>query len=144
MSNCRDWKPYQGQVAKPLKAKASAKKTYPERDLVHLPLMKRIRLHPWLAPFVMHIANERKTRPWEGAMLKRLGVMPGASDLFVAVPILGKFGGFWIELKAPGNKPTLDQEEFLDRMAKRGYMTGWFDNWEKAWGAIENYLSLLP
>lgn len=136
------WKPYQGQQAKPLKA--SAKKTYPERDLVHLPLMNRIRRHPWLAPFVMHIANERKTSSWHGGMLKRMGVLVGVSDLFVAVPIPGKFGGFWIELKAPGKKPTLDQEDFLARMAAKGYMTGWFDDWERAWSAIENYLSLLP
>ncbi len=105
--------------------------------------MNRIRHHPWLADFVMHIANERKASPWQGAMLKRLGQMRGVSDLFVAVPILGKFGGFWLELKAPGGKPTLEQEEFLDRMAKRGYMTGWFDDWEKAWVAIENYLALM-
>ena len=92
---------------------------------------------------VVHIPNEGKRSLIGGQLLKGIGMYPGASDLFIARPILSKeryFGGYWIEMKDKGKKPTPKQYEFLSRMAKEGYMTGWFDDWIKAKESIERYL----
>lgn len=96
----------------------------------------------WFAECVLHIPNERKCSPIQGAYLKALGVQRGVSDLFIAVPVSG-FGGYWIELKAPGKKPDEYQLRWLETMAEAGYQTGWFDNWEIAKKKIEQYFSLL-
>lgn len=88
----------------------------------------------------MHIANERKTSLRYGAILKAMGVMAGASDLFLAYPSK-VYHGYWIELKAPGKQPSDKQLEFLHKMRRAGYASNWFDDWEKAWGSIEDYLA---
>lgn len=124
-------------IIRPVKKKK--KRTYPERDLVHLPLMKRAKLHPLCRDYLLHIPNERKTSEWQGAMLKAMGVMAGVSDLFLAVP-RNSFGGYWMELKAPGKKLKPEQAAFLSKMQLLGYKTGWFDNWQLAWASIEDYL----
>lgn len=115
------------------------KRNRPEQDLVHLPLMERARLNPICREYLLHIGNERKSSPYVGKIMKDLGVMAGASDLFLAVPN-GRYAGYFIELKSLGKKPTKIQSEFLAKMKKIGYCTDWFDNWEKAWDSIENYL----
>lgn len=72
-------------------------------------------------------------------MLKAMGVQPFVADLFLMV-VVGGFGGFWLELKAPGKKPTAGQLAFLSRARANGYAAHWFDNWERAKEAIEIYL----
>ena len=67
-----------------------------------------------------HFANERRCTPQEGRMLKRMGVKKGISDFFLALPQNGK-AGLWIELKVGNNKPSKEQQAFLDRKAERGY-----------------------
>lgn len=132
------WKPYQN--AKPIKA-LTKKRSYPERDLVHLPLVKRAMLNPLCRDYLYHFANERIASPRQGAMLKAMCVRAGVADLFLAVP-RNRFSGYWMELKAPGKKPNLMQADFLDKMSTIGYATGWFDDWQKAWESIEAYLAL--
>lgn len=114
--------------------------SHPERTLVHLPLMKRAMLNPICREYLMHIANERKASIHYGRLLKMLGVKAGVSDLFLAYPSK-VYHGYWIELKAPGNKPTDKQLEFMHKMRKVGYASNWFDDWEKAWKSIEDYLA---
>ena len=53
-------------------------------------LFNWIRTKPELADFCFAIPNERKTSIRNGAHLKRMGLMPGASDLFIGIP-KGKF-----------------------------------------------------
>ncbi len=70
-------------------------------------------------PFI-HIANERKISPQAGALLKRMGVVAGASDIFI--PRATKHHhGLFIELKTLKGKPSLSQLEFLSRMESEGY-----------------------
>lgn len=76
--------------------------------------------YPELDDDFHHFANERRCTPQEGAMLKRMGVKRGVADFFLALPRNGK-AGLWIELKAGKNKPSKEQQAFLDRKAKRGY-----------------------
>lgn len=65
--------------------------------------------------------------------------MPGSADLFVPAARGGKHG-LWLELKRRGEKPTLDQLAFLDRMAAHGYSTSWADNVDDAIACITEYM----
>ena len=70
-----------------------------------------------------------KKRPWLAKVImdkaKKMGMVNGQSDLFLAVPkkINGKyFGGLYIEYKAIDGKPSKDQLEFIDEMVENGYI----------------------
>jgi len=69
---------------------------------------------------IIHIANQRQTSPQHGSLLKRMGVLPGTSDLFFPRMSKGK-SGLWIELKVGSNKPTELQIKFIENMKKEGY-----------------------
>jgi hypothetical protein len=71
---------------------------------------------------------------------KAIGLLPGASDLFLAHPN-ALYAGYWIELKVPGKKPTALQTEFMEKVKKQGYEANWFDDWVKAKHSIEDYLN---
>lgn len=76
--------------------------------------------YPELDDDFHHFANERKCSPQEGQLLKRMGVKRGVADFFLAYPLNGK-SGLWIELKVGTNKPSKEQQAFLDRKIERGY-----------------------
>jgi len=69
---------------------------------------------------VIKIDNEGKRTPWGGALAKRMGLYPGASDLFLARPSQG-FHGLWIEMKSVKGKVSATQKEFMTRMFEEGY-----------------------
>jgi hypothetical protein len=89
---------------------------------------------------VIHIPNEGKRSFATAFWLKSMGLVAGCADLFVARPNL-RYGGFWIEMKSQGKKPTNLQYAFLSNMSEEGYMASWFDDWTLAKKAIENYLA---
>lgn len=76
--------------------------------------------HPQIALHTMHIGNERKASYYAGYIMKRMGVLKGASDIFMAWPS-GQFHGLFIEVKSKLGKPTADQLAFIERMNLRGY-----------------------
>lgn len=76
--------------------------------------------HPEVSLHTMHIGNERKASYYAGYMMKRMGVLKGASDLFIAWPS-GSYHGLFIEVKSKTGKPTPAQNEFIERMLKKGY-----------------------
>ena len=76
--------------------------------------------HPKLSLHAMHIGNERKASYYAGYIMKRMGVLKGASDLFMAWPS-GGFHGLFIEVKSKKGKPTPDQLAFIERMNSVGY-----------------------
>lgn len=88
---------------------------------------------------IIHIPNEGVRSAATAFWLKAMGLHRGASDLFIARPKNG-LGGFWIELKAKGKKPTREQAQFLTDMEREGYKAAWYDDWVKAKEAIEEYL----
>lgn len=99
----------------------------------------------WKGVPVIHIPNQGVRSFATARWLESMGLWRGASDLFIARPRLSQgvyYGGFWVEMKSFGKKPTKIQEEFLDKMAKEGYKTAWFDNWDDARVAIEEYLGI--
>lgn len=86
----------------------------------------------------IHIPNEGKRSPRRGAQLKKEGLLPGASDIFIPMARAG-WHGLWYELKSHGKEPTAEQYDFLDAMALQGYATGWSDNLDVAMAAINRY-----
>lgn len=72
-------------------------------------------------------------------MLKRMGVKKGVPDFFLAFPQNGKCG-LWIELKSGNNKPSKEQEAFLDRKTQRGYECACVWGTEAAREVINIYL----
>jgi hypothetical protein len=58
--------------------------------------------------------------PQAGARRKRMGVRAGVPDLFWPVA-RGDCHGLWIELKAPGGRPTPAQLHWLDVLGRQGY-----------------------
>lgn len=76
--------------------------------------------HPKIALHTMHIGNERKASYYAGYIMKRMGVLKGASDLFMAWPV-AEYHGLFIEVKSKIGKPTPDQKAFIQRMVGAGY-----------------------
>lgn len=89
----------------------------------------------------MHsIPNEGRRTIQEGAMLKRMGLRPGVSDLFLAYPAHGKHG-LWIEMKIRrGGVISTEQRTWINRMNAVGYVAVVAKGWEHAVQLIESYL----
>lgn len=108
---------------------------------------RRVRLAPapdvtegaTIYEYLFAIPNGGRRSPREGARLKAEGVKPGVSDLLLPLR-RGGYAGLWLEMKAPGEKPSKMQREWLDRMARAGYRAEWRDSWEKAAELITDYL----
>ena len=69
---------------------------------------------------VLHIANERRCSIQQGAILKRMGIRSGVSDLFFP-RAKHPFAGLWIEIKTDNGKPTPNQLKFIEEMKKEGF-----------------------
>lgn len=83
-----------------------------------------------------HIANERKLDVkhnggcWQTAkLLDRMGVTPGISDILISKPNID-YAGMWIEVKAPGKKPSPAQCKFIKNRNKENYYAFWSDDIE--------------
>lgn len=83
-----------------------------------------------------HIDNEGRRKPWVSA---RKGIKAGVSDYMLPVS-RGKYHGLFMEIKAPGKKPTEKQMEFLRFVEKQGYRAVWHDNCQDAIDTITRYL----
>jgi hypothetical protein len=81
-----------------------------------------VRLQPKIKKLVIHIPNEGKRSVRYGRLLKDMGMVPGASDLFIAMPSHG-FNGAWIELKSKNGVLTPEQADFLNDMSAQNYFT---------------------
>lgn len=112
---------------------------------------RHVRLEPgadikpgaFIADYLLAIPNGGKRDAREGARLKAEGVKAGVSDLLLPIR-RGGYAGLWLELKAPGEKPTATQVTWLDRMETGGYFATWVDSWEKAAQVITDYLDGAP
>ncbi len=76
--------------------------------------------HPKIALHTLHIGNERKATYYAGYIMKRMGVLRGASDIFMAWPS-GGFHGLFVEVKSKRGRPSPDQLAFIERMRSVGY-----------------------
>lgn len=107
---------------------------------VPLPAASDVEPGAKVVDYLLAIPNGgKRSGPREGARLKAEGVKPGVSDLLLPLR-RGGFGGLWIELKAPGKKPTPEQRRWIERMTTAGYFATWTDDWERAAQIITAYL----
>lgn len=74
-----------------------------------------------------------------GARLKAEGVRRGALDLILAKPTT-QFAGLFLEMKVGSNKPSPEQNAFMQYLEEVGYQTGVHWNAGAAIKAIEDYL----
>lgn len=95
--------------------------------------------YPLLSPLLIKITNEGKRSLSLGAKMKREGLQKGVPDLFFAKPTQF-YCGLWIEVKAPGKKPTVAQFGYLDTLNNEGYSTFWSDDLDGIIIHFENYL----
>ena len=109
-----------------------------ERD-EQIKLFQWIRLHPNIKPYALFIPNDGKRSPVLGAIYKRMGLRPGTSDIFIAIPNKTHHG-LWIELKWGKNKATPAQLEFIEDMARQGYAAYVIWGADDAIKQIEQYL----
>ena len=109
-----------------------------ERD-EQIKLFQWIRLHPNIKPYALFIPNDGKRSPLLGAIYKRMGLRPGTSDIFIAIPNKTHHG-LWIELKWGKNKATPAQLEFIDDMTRQGYAAHVIWGADDAIKQIEQYL----
>ena len=88
---------------------------------------------------LMAIPNGGKRDAIEGYNLKRQGVLAGASDIHLPVP-RGRYASLWIELKAGNNKPTEQQQSFMDEANQHGNFACVAYGFDEAVNIIEWYL----
>jgi VRR-NUC domain len=92
---------------------------------------------------VFSIPNEGDRGRIATARLKQMGLRPGASDLFLARrSCCGSWPGYFIEMKAPGERPRPNQIAFMQDMRKEAFRAEWFDDWLIARQSIIEYLGL--
>ena len=89
---------------------------------------------------IYHIGNGGYRTPTEAIRLKAEGVKPGVSDLCLPVPLNG-YHGMYIEMKRPDhkNKPTADQQDWLDYFNRVGYKAVVCYGYEEAVTEIQRY-----
>lgn len=103
-----------------------------------------------LSDYLIAIPNGGKRNVREAARLKRMGVHPGVSDIFLPFPN-GVHHGLWIELKKPCSafktvraaqtSVTPKQAEWQSRMDRAGYLARVCYGWMEARDLIVEYLT---
>lgn len=92
--------------------------------------------------YLFHIGNGGSRHPAEAVKLRRMGVVPGVSDLFLPVARNG-YHGLWIEMKRQhGGKLSKPQKEWLEGMREEGYKAERANGAEEAIAILEEYLQL--
>lgn len=88
-----------------------------------------------------HCPNGGSRHPAEAQKLKRMGVVPGVSDLFLPVARNG-YHGLWVEMKRrEGGRLSPDQKEWLDGMNAEGYLAVRADGADEACEIIFSYIN---
>ncbi len=102
--------------------------------------------HPNIALHTLHIGNERKASYYAGYIMKRMGVLKGASDLLMAWPVLKPDGsyyhGLFIEVKSKIGRPSVDQKAFIQRMKDVGYRAEICYGAEEVINTMKDYIGL--
>jgi VRR-NUC domain len=83
----------------------------------------------------LHCPNGGARDARTGAMLKRMGVLAGASDLL----LWHQGNSFALELKAPGGRPSEPQLDFMARFADAGGHTCIAEGLDRAVACLEGW-----
>jgi hypothetical protein len=86
------------------------------------------------------VANGGYRHPATAARMKRTGVRAGVPDMLLPVAREG-WNGLFIELKRrKGGVVSVNQKEWIRRLAEQGYKVAVCKGWEEAKDEIEGYL----
>jgi hypothetical protein len=90
--------------------------------------------------YLIAIPNGGKRNIVTAQKLKAEGVLPGVSDLFLALPI-GQYFGLWLEMKKRKNgKLSKSQKDWIDLMRSVGYAADVAYGADHAMEIINEYL----
>lgn len=118
------------------------------QDMKKSELTEQIKLFNWaesVKDFVpelkmmYHVPNEGKRQQGTGAILKAAGMRKGVPDIVLPVARQG-YHGLYIELKFGKNKPTREQEAYLQALRNAGYQSAVAYGFEQAREIIRHYL----
>ena len=126
---------------------ATIRRLIPTENQEQRALVQWIRIHSILRDFIVKLNNEGKRNQFQGYNLKRMGMMPGASDLFLAYPT-ARHHGLWLEVKQnrkykPSEKTKssfVAQKLFLERMISVGFAGEFCYGFDHGRRVIESYL----
>jgi VRR-NUC domain-containing protein len=104
----------------------------PEAQL-HTAVVEHLRLRAKPSVLWLHPPNGGARDARTGAMLKRMGVLPGAADLL----LWHEGNGFALELKAPGGRLSEAQLEFLARFNDAGGHSACAEGIDRAIAVLE-------
>lgn len=116
----------------------------PSEDSELIAFFDYIRWQETLNPIlsvIFHVENERKCSWAQGLIRKKKGVRAGVPDIIVPIP-KGPFHGLFIELKLPGRKPTVTQQEYMIKLYTLGYCVKIAYSAEQAISILKEYLEL--
>ena len=108
-----------------------------KEDQLQIAVMDYIR-YQYPDVLAIHPANERKTSPQAGALLKRKGVTAGVPDILIFDAMDGYFG-LAIELKVGKNKPTEAQKAFMQKLSDNNWKTELCHTFDAARYIIDHY-----
>lgn len=117
------------------------RRSSPEAKIQHA-VVKHLKAHGAPGLLFFHVPNGGKRSLLEAVNFKRMGVRPGVADLIFL--FCGRF--YAMELKAPGNRPTPEQLEFLSAVQEAGGYTANPDSLDRAlkclraWGMLRGRL----
>ncbi len=89
--------------------------------------------------YLFHIPNGGLRNKATAARLKAAGVKPGVPDLFLPVT-RGQSAGLFIEMKYGTNKPSPEQQRYIDMLRREGYAVEVCCGCEEAICVITAYL----
>lgn len=90
--------------------------------------------------YLLHVPNGGSRHPLEAVKLRRMGVVPGVSDLFLPVARHG-YHGIWIEMKRKhGGRLSPDQKDWIEGMREEGYKAERANGADEAISILEEYL----
>ena len=88
-----------------------------------------------------HVPNEAKRSNATAARMKSMGLKAGVPDLCLDHPA-GRYHGLRIELKVGKNKPTAEQNRWLQQLRVSGYFAAVCYGAAQAEALIADYMSL--
>ena len=114
------------------------KRSHPEADLQRA-CVQWFRLQHKRPARCFHIPNGEKRDARTAAILKTMGVEPGVADLGIIIPHLG-FG--FVEMKAPGGRPTQAQKDFAEDCRAAGVLYETADSLDRFMMIIELWTTI--
>lgn len=89
---------------------------------------------------IIHIPNEGLRSLGYAKKLKNIGLRPGVSDYFFAIPT-EKYGGLWLEMKSQVGKASKSQMQFIQDMRTAGYAAYVVHGGENAYRLVNMYMT---